>query len=396
MRLHRFAYSPYARFVQATIDLAGASCAIVDVPFGDRDELARLTNGYIMVPVVELDDGTVVTDSRRIVETLVRDDARFASLLPAADAAAIWAYVDWAGGQLEDVAFRIASPGIQYRFPRPWERALYVFVKERKYGTGCVDAWYRDADNLMSRLQEMLAPTAATLASRPFLSGDAPTIADAALYGQIVMLEFGKPDRVATLAPEILAWRMRLEDRMTALPYGRRAREHRRLGAMDAALAAASTTSAARTGRLDLIVLRTAIDQRACPEEASLMREAGIAGDHWSVGGKASAQVSLVDIRVAGAIANRDDWQLMGDNLFVDLDISEAALRAGDRLAVGGALLEITDEPHRGCRKYMSRFGPEALRWVNAKEPAGHRRRGVYARVIEGGAIRVGDTAERR
>src|SRR5687767_6671471 len=141
MRLHRFAYSCYARFVQATIDLAGASCAIVDVPFGDRDELARLTGGYIQVPVVELDDGTVVTDSRRIVATLVRDDARFAPLVPATQAAAAWAYVDWANNILEDVAFRIATPGLQHRFPRPWERALFVFVKERKYGTGCVDAW---------------------------------------------------------------------------------------------------------------------------------------------------------------------------------------------------------------------------------------------------------------
>lgn len=396
MRLYRFAYSCYARFVQATIELAGASCAIVDVPFGDRDELARLTGGYIQVPVVELDDGTVVTDSRRIVATLVRDDARFARLVPVADAAAIWAYVDWAQNQLEDVAFRIASPGLQHRFTRPWERALFVFIKERKFGPGCVDAWYRDADNLAARLHELLAPTVASLASRPFVLGDAPTIADAALYGQIVMLEYGKPDRVAALDPALMAWRQRLEDKMGAPPYGRRAREHRSRTALDAALAASTSAAAARTGRLDLIVLRTAVDQRATPEEASLLREGGIAGDHWSVGGKPSAQVSLVDIRVATAVAHRDDWQLMGDNLFVDLDISEGALRPGDRLALGGALLEITDEPHRGCRKYMSRFGAEALRWVNAKDRLAERRRGVYARVIEGGAIRVGDTVERR
>jgi MOSC domain-containing protein YiiM len=178
---------------------------------------------------------------------------------------------------------------------------------------------------------------------------------------------------------------------MGAPPYGRRAREHRSRTTLDAALAAA-TTPAARTGRLELIVLRTAVDQRATPDEASLLGDAGLAGDHWAVGGKAAAQVSLVDIRVATAVAHRDDWQLMGDNLFVDLDIGEAALRPGDRLALGRALLEITDEPHRGCRKYMARFGAEALRWVNAKDRLADRRRGVYARVLEGGAIRVGDT----
>ena len=398
MRLHRFAYSGYARFVQTTIELAGASCAIVDVPFGDRDELARLTGGYIQVPVVELDDGTVVTDSRRIVATLVRDDARFAPLAPARHAAAIWAYVDWAGNQLEDVAFRIATPGLQHRFARPWERALFVFIKERKFGAGCVDAWYRDADNLMARLHELLAPTVASLAARPFVTGDRPTIADAALYGQLVMLEFGKPDRVAALDPALLAWRQRLEDHIGAPPYGRRAREHRTRAAMDDALAAASTatTHTTRTGRLDLIVLRTAVDQRATPDEASLLREGGLSGDHWATGGKPSAQVSLVDVRVAGAIAHRDDWQLMGDNLFVDLDLSQAALPPGARLAIGGGLLEITDEPHLGCRKYMSRFGAEALRWVNAKDRLAERRRGVYARVIEGGAIRLGDVVARQ
>ena len=59
MKLHRFAYSCYARFAQAVVELAGVPCEIIEVPFGDREALAKLTRGYIQVPVLERDDGTV-------------------------------------------------------------------------------------------------------------------------------------------------------------------------------------------------------------------------------------------------------------------------------------------------------------------------------------------------
>ena len=63
--------------------------------------------------------------------------------------------------------------------------------------------------------------------------------------------------------------------------------------------------------------------------------------------------------------------------------------------AFGDTILEITDHPHLGCRKFMARFGPEALRWVNAKAHRAERRRGVFARVVSGGTIRVGDAVRR-
>jgi glutathione S-transferase len=100
MRLHRLPYSCYARYVQAAIELAGVPCEIIDVPYGDREQLARLTSGYILVPVLERDDGSVLTDSRAIMVTLLREDARLAGLVPAADAGPIWAYADWANSTL--------------------------------------------------------------------------------------------------------------------------------------------------------------------------------------------------------------------------------------------------------------------------------------------------------
>jgi glutathione S-transferase len=394
MRLYRFEYSCYARFVQAACELAGAPCELVDVPFGNREELAALTGGYIQVPVLVTDDGTVLTDSRRIVATLVERDPRFAGLVPAADAAAVWAYVDWAQNVLEDVAFRLASTGLRHRFPSAWERALFVFVKERKFGGGCVDAWERDADALFEKVRELLAPTIATLSDRPFLFGAQPTVADAALYGQIIMLEFGTPDRVAALSPRLHAWKRRLEGRMDPALYGRVAAEHRPIEVLDAGLARAAT--AARTSTIELIVLRPRMHERATPDAAEVVSDAGLTGDRWvrrQFGGDDA--VSLMDVRVAGALAARADWPLFGDNLFVDLALDETSAPVGTRFAIGDAVLEITAHPHLGCRKLMARFGADALRWVNAKPHRAERRRGVYARVITGGTIRVGETVRR-
>ncbi len=394
MRLHRFEYSCYARFVQAALDLAGASYEIVEVPFGDRDALARLTGGYLQVPVLETDAGEVLTDSRRIMSTLVQTDPRFAALVPAADAGPIWAYVDWAASGLEDVAFRLASPGLSLRFKTPFERALFVFIKERKYGPGCVREWRHGSDALFERLCELLAPTLATLGERPFLFGAAPTLADLALYGQVIMLEFGCPERVAAISPTLLRWKRRLEARLGGEPYGRPAREHRPSEAIEAAMAAAAARP--RAGTLDLIVVRSAMHERQVPDAAQLVPGAGLAGDRWiPLAVATDDEISIMDVRVAGAVAAREDWPLFGDNLFVDLAIGEAELRAGDRLAIGDAVLEITAHPHLGCRKYMARFGPDALRWVNGKPHRAERRRGVYARSVSGGTIRVGDPVTR-
>jgi len=394
MRLHRFAHSGHARYVQTALELSKAPCEVIDVPYGQREALAKLTGGYILVPVLERDDGSVLCDSRTIMATLVRDDARFAPLVPSADAGPIWAYVDWALGTLEDVAFRLASPGLEPRFPSAFERALFVLVKERKYGPGCVQQWAEQGDVLQARMVELLEPTLATLAQRPFLFGDAPTLADCALEGLLLMLDLGAAERVAELPAPLHAWRARLQPRLGPPPYGRSARAHHDRATLDARLAASA--GAPRTGTLELIVARPATHERSSPPQVELRVEGGVPGDRWAGGERRpDNQVSLMDTRVAAALGAREDWPLFGDNLFVDFDLGVGSLRPGDRFALGEAVLELTDEPHLGCRKLAARFGREALLWVNDKATRAQRRRGAFARVVQAGTVRLGDTLSR-
>jgi MOSC domain-containing protein YiiM len=86
---------------------------------------------------------------------------------------------------------------------------------------------------------------------------------------------------------------------------------------------------------------------------------------------------------------------LAGDNLVVDLDLSEANLPVGQRLKIGEVLMEITDLPHTGCSKFAERFGTDALRYINAAEYRSLRLRGLFARVLKAGTIRLGDVVQK-
>ena len=103
-----------------------------------------------------------------------------------------------------------------------------------------------------------------------------------------------------------------------------------------------------------------------------------------------------MNARTAALVAGqRERWALAGDQLYVDLDLSETNLPAGTRLAVGQALIEITAKPHRGCSKFAARFGPDALRFVNTGPGRALNLRGRNARVLAGGVVRRGDLVRR-
>lgn len=158
-------------------------------------------------------------------------------------------------------------------------------------------------------------------------------------------------------------------------------------------------------GRLELIVRRPAVDEREVVSEARLDPAFGLEGDGWLARGSRSthdgsanpdAQLTLMSTRVLSAIEpDRDRWPLAGDQLYVDLDVRVESLPAGSRLAVGTAVIEVSEAPHTGCAKFSARFGSDALRWINSPVGREHRMRGLNARVVVPGTIRTGDAIRR-
>ncbi len=149
-------------------------------------------------------------------------------------------------------------------------------------------------------------------------------------------------------------------------------------------------------GLIEMIVRRPQDGEREVVETADLDPDLGLIGDNWQKRGgddpvNPLTQVTLMNSRVAQAVAgSRERWPLAGDQIYVDMDLGEENLPPGTRLHVGTATVEITSQPHTGCAKFSDRFGAQALRFVNIGPAKAHRLRGVYAQVIEGGRLEVG------
>ena len=164
--------------------------------------------------------------------------------------------------------------------------------------------------------------------------------------------------------------------------------------------------SPADEGTVELIARRPAVDEREVVEEAELDLEEGLVGDNWHARGSKStddgssnhlAQLTLANSRAVDLVAagDRDRWALAGDQFYVDFDLSGENLPAGTRIAIGSAVVEVTDLPHMGCEKYTRRFGSDARAFVNSEEGVRLNLRGINTRVVEPGTVRRGDTVKK-
>ncbi len=154
-------------------------------------------------------------------------------------------------------------------------------------------------------------------------------------------------------------------------------------------------------GLVEMIVCRPRVNKRRVLSDAELDVSAGLVGDNWLTRGSSRTsnglghpdmQLNLMNYRFALLVAaSRDRVPMAGDQLFVDLDLSKENLPAGTRLSIGSAVIEVTAVPQLGCKKFVERFGLDAMRFANSEFGRRHNLRGINARVITPGQISSGD-----
>lgn len=179
---------------------------------------------------------------------------------------------------------------------------------------------------------------------------------------------------------------------------------HRSMEVLEAALETLRQ-SPADVGTLRLIARRPRVNEREILVEAALDVDEGLIGDNWRARGYRKTadgsahpdmQINMMNARAAALIAGTEErWALAGDQLYVDLDLSGANLPPGTRLSIGSAVIEVTAEPHTGCKKFVARFGLDAMKFVNSPVGRELNLRGINAKVVRSGTIRTGDTVRK-
>lgn len=158
-------------------------------------------------------------------------------------------------------------------------------------------------------------------------------------------------------------------------------------------------------GILRMIVRRPQEDEREIVGEGELDPLHGLLGDNWNSRGSGhtsdgsvhtDTQITVMNARTIALLAqDKERWSLAGDQLYIDLDLSTDNLPPSTRLAIGSAMIEVSAEPHTGCKKFSSRFGMEAMKFVNSPEGKQLHLRGINAKVIQAGTIRVGEVVRK-
>ena len=158
-------------------------------------------------------------------------------------------------------------------------------------------------------------------------------------------------------------------------------------------------------GIVEMIVRRPGVDKREALEQGELDIAEGLIGDSWRTRGSTltpdrsahpEMQLTIMNSRAVALVAtSKERWSLAGDQIYLDLDLGKDNLPPGTLLELGTAVVEVSSVPHTGCKKFVERFGLDAMKFVNSRRGKKLGLRGINAKVVKSGVVCKKDTAKK-
>lgn len=152
---------------------------------------------------------------------------------------------------------------------------------------------------------------------------------------------------------------------------------------------------------IESLCFRAGYNRRAFREHLDLTVERGIPHERWLTAPWMTLpdgapdpriQVSILSKRVMDTVwRNREDTVHPGDTVVADLNTSEEVLAVGTRLALGTAVVEVSDAFNDGCVKWKARYGAAAKAWITQEDHVKLRLRGVLCRIVQDGRVHKDD-----
>ena len=153
--------------------------------------------------------------------------------------------------------------------------------------------------------------------------------------------------------------------------------------------------------RVDALCVRPGPNGREERTSLVLDPERGAVGDRWEHKTWLTLADGRPDPRVQVAVCNSAVHGMIqavtgvrhhpGDTIFTDMDLSAENLPVGSRLQVGPAVLVVSDVENDGCAKFSAHYGASVLEWIRLAGNRPRRLRGLFARVVSGGTVTLGD-----
>jgi glutathione S-transferase len=212
IELVQFPFSPFCIPMRRILEFSGAKFKIINVPAQERSLVWKLTKQqYYGVPIIR--DGAKVifddTDDQQIVAKYLDQKLKL-GLFPAAlegVQSILWRTIE---GEIEGATFRLNDIYYHENVPAV-EHMLYLRIKERKFGRGCVDQWRAQKNDWLKKLETGLVPFEQMLAHSEFLLGGRPLFVDFDLFGMLENFLYSGHYSLPKSQPHVREWHRRMK-----------------------------------------------------------------------------------------------------------------------------------------------------------------------------------------